>query len=63
MEVTVSNSKKFVILKIDVFVGSYKVGNGVTGSFRFKGDGKEDFNYLERFWSYLIIKELLSFWL
>uniref|UniRef100_A0A8C4MMJ5 Inter-alpha-trypsin inhibitor heavy chain 5 n=1 Tax=Equus asinus TaxID=9793 RepID=A0A8C4MMJ5_EQUAS len=63
VEVTASNSKKFVILKTDVPVGPHKVGNGVTGSSRPKGDGKEDPNHLERLWSHLTTKELLSSWL
>ncbi|XP_058388838.1 inter-alpha-trypsin inhibitor heavy chain H5 [Diceros bicornis minor] len=63
VEVTASNSKKFVILKTDVPVGPQKVGSDATGSSRPKGDGKEDPNHLERLWSYLTTKELLSAWL
>ncbi|XP_004379790.2 inter-alpha-trypsin inhibitor heavy chain H5 [Trichechus manatus latirostris] len=63
VEVIASNSKKFVILKTDVPVEPQKVGNDVTGSSRPKGDGKEDPNHIERLWSYLTMKELLSSWL
>ncbi|KAM7155140.1 inter-alpha-trypsin inhibitor heavy chain H5 [Molossus nigricans] len=63
VQVTASNSKKFVILKTDVPLGPQKAGNDVTGSARPKGDGEEDPNHLERLWSYLTVKELLSSWL
>ncbi|XP_036098014.1 inter-alpha-trypsin inhibitor heavy chain H5 [Molossus molossus] len=63
VQVTASNSKKFVILKTDVPLGPQKAGNDVTGSARPKGDSEEDPNHLERLWSYLTVKELLSSWL
>ncbi|XP_008823348.1 inter-alpha-trypsin inhibitor heavy chain H5 [Nannospalax galili] len=63
VEVRASNSKKFVILKKDVPVESRKVGNDVTGAPGPTGDGGEDPNHLERLWSYLAVKELLSSWL
>ena len=63
VEVTASNSKKFVVLKTDVPVEPQKVGNDVTGSTRPKGDGEEDPNHLKRLWSYLTMKELLNSWL
>ncbi|XP_048223497.1 inter-alpha-trypsin inhibitor heavy chain H5-like [Perognathus longimembris pacificus] len=63
VEVTASNSKKFLILKTDVPVEPQKVGNDITGSPRSAGDGEEDSNYIERLWSYLTVKELLSSWL
>ncbi|XP_007933667.1 inter-alpha-trypsin inhibitor heavy chain H5 [Orycteropus afer afer] len=63
VEVTASNSKKFVILKKDVPVEPQKVGNDVTGSSRSNSDSKEDSNHIERLWSYLTVKELMSSWL
>ncbi|XP_058912547.1 inter-alpha-trypsin inhibitor heavy chain H5 [Kogia breviceps] len=63
VEVTASNSKKFVVLKKDVPVEPRRMGNDVPGSPRPKGDGQEDPNHLERLWSYLTLKELLSSWL
>ncbi|XP_021798722.2 inter-alpha-trypsin inhibitor heavy chain H5 isoform X2 [Papio anubis] len=63
VEVTASNSKKFVILKTDVPVGPQKAGKDVTGSPRPEGDGEGDSNHIERLWSYLTTKELLSSWL
>ncbi|KAM5341087.1 inter-alpha-trypsin inhibitor heavy chain H5 [Glossophaga mutica] len=63
VEVTASNSKKFVVLKTDVPLEPQKVENDVTGSTRPKGDGEEDPNHLERLWSYLTMKELLNSWL
>ncbi|KAM4828654.1 inter-alpha-trypsin inhibitor heavy chain H5 [Thomomys bottae] len=63
VEVTASNSKKFLILKTDVPVEPQQVGNDVTGSPRLVGDGEEDANHIERLWSYLTVKELLSSWL
>uniref|UniRef100_A0A2K5WMW2 Inter-alpha-trypsin inhibitor heavy chain 5 n=1 Tax=Macaca fascicularis TaxID=9541 RepID=A0A2K5WMW2_MACFA len=63
VEVTASNSKKFVILKTDVPVGPQKAGKDVTGSPRPEGDGEGDPNHIERLWSYLTTKELLSSWL
>ncbi|KAL2761505.1 inter-alpha-trypsin inhibitor heavy chain H5 isoform 3 precursor [Daubentonia madagascariensis] len=63
VEVTASNSKKFVILKTDVPVGPQKVGGDLPGSPGPRGDSEEDPNPLERLWSYLTLKELLSSWL
>uniref|UniRef100_A0A8C8Z3K9 Inter-alpha-trypsin inhibitor heavy chain 5 n=1 Tax=Prolemur simus TaxID=1328070 RepID=A0A8C8Z3K9_PROSS len=63
VEVTASNSKKFVILKTDVPVGPQKVGGDLPGSPGPRGDSEEDPNPLERLWSYLTVKELLSSWL
>ncbi|XP_004758010.2 inter-alpha-trypsin inhibitor heavy chain H5 isoform X2 [Mustela putorius furo] len=51
VEVTASNSKKFVILKTDVPVEPQRVGGGAG-----------DPNHVERLWSYLTVKELLSSW-
>ncbi|XP_045141520.1 inter-alpha-trypsin inhibitor heavy chain H5, partial [Echinops telfairi] len=63
VEVTASNSKKFVLLKTDVPVEPQKEGNDVTGSSRPKGGGQEDPNHVERLWSYLTVKDLLNAWL
>ncbi|XP_075853598.1 inter-alpha-trypsin inhibitor heavy chain H5 [Microcebus murinus] len=64
VEVTASNSKKFVILKTDVPVGPQAAGGHPAGSPGPRGDGgAEDPNPLERLWSYLTVKELLSSWL
>ncbi|KAM9093531.1 inter-alpha-trypsin inhibitor heavy chain H5 [Megaptera novaeangliae] len=63
VEVTASNSKKFVVLKKDVPLEPRRMGNDVPGSPRPKGGGQEDPNHLERLWSYLTLKELLSSWL
>ncbi|KAK2491994.1 hypothetical protein MC885_004730, partial [Smutsia gigantea] len=62
VEVTASNGKKFVILKTDVPVAPQKMGRGVPGSPRPKGDGSGHHDHLERLWSYLTVKELLSSW-
>ncbi|XP_032205684.1 inter-alpha-trypsin inhibitor heavy chain H5 [Mustela erminea] len=51
VEVTASNSKKFVILKTDVPVEPQRVGGGAGAP-----------NHVERLWSYLTVKELLSSW-
>ncbi|XP_032737523.1 inter-alpha-trypsin inhibitor heavy chain H5 [Lontra canadensis] len=51
VEVTASNSKKFVILKTDVPVEPRRV-EGAAG----------DPSHVERLWSYLTVKELLSSW-
>ncbi|XP_051050787.1 inter-alpha-trypsin inhibitor heavy chain H5 [Phodopus roborovskii] len=61
VEVTASNSKKFVILKKDIPVESQKLGNDVTATS--SRDSVEDPNHIERLWSYLTVKELLSSWL
>ncbi|XP_053428872.1 inter-alpha-trypsin inhibitor heavy chain H5 isoform X2 [Nycticebus coucang] len=63
VEVTASNSKKFVVLKTDVPVGPQKVEGGLPGSPEPGGGEEEDPNPLERLWSYLTVKELLRSWL
>ncbi|KAB0383267.1 hypothetical protein FD755_005184 [Muntiacus reevesi] len=63
VEVTASNSKKFVVLKKDVPVEPRKVGIDVPQSPRPRGRSQEEPNHLERLWSYLTLKELLSGWL
>ncbi|KAL1785023.1 inter-alpha-trypsin inhibitor heavy chain H5 [Sigmodon hispidus] len=62
VEVTASNSKKFVILKKDIPVDSQKLGNDVTVTPGPASDGREDPNHIERLWSYLTVKELLNSW-
>ncbi|KFW83430.1 Inter-alpha-trypsin inhibitor heavy chain H5, partial [Manacus vitellinus] len=52
VEVTASNSKKYILLKTDV-------ANDIRGVPGLE-DGKGDKNYIERAWSYLTIKELLN---
>lgn len=58
VEVTASNSKKYILLKTDVAIDlpSRNDIRGVPGL----EDGKGDKNYIERAWSYLTIKELLN---
>lgn len=64
VEVTASNSKKFVVLKKDVPVEPPgRWGSIVPQSPRPRGRGQEEPNHLERLWSYLTLKELLSAWL
>lgn len=63
VEVTASNSKKFVVLKADVPVEPPEAGNDVAGSARPEGGGAGDPNHVQRLWSYLSTKELLSAWL
>lgn len=63
VEVTASNSKKFVILKKDIPVESQKLGNDVSVTSDSAGDGGKDPNHIERLWSYLTVKELLSSWM
>ncbi|XP_032740720.1 inter-alpha-trypsin inhibitor heavy chain H5 [Rattus rattus] len=62
VEVTASNSKKFVILKRDIPVESRKMGNDVSVTPGSVSGGGKDPNHLERLWSYLTVKELLSSW-
>ncbi|KAH0512377.1 Inter-alpha-trypsin inhibitor heavy chain H5 [Microtus ochrogaster] len=62
VEVTASNSKKFVILKKDIPVESQKLGNDVTVTAGPTSDSGKDPNHIERLWSYLTVKELLSSW-
>ncbi|XP_004480128.2 inter-alpha-trypsin inhibitor heavy chain H5 [Dasypus novemcinctus] len=59
VEVTASNSKKFVVLKTDVPVESQRTGSVFAGSAGPWGDA----NHLERLWGYLTVRELLSSWL
>ncbi|XP_060101956.1 inter-alpha-trypsin inhibitor heavy chain H5 [Heteronotia binoei] len=62
VEVTASNSKKYILLKTDVLVdlpGQNYIGNMPNGI----EDPTESRNYVERAWSYLTIKELLTSWL
>ncbi|NXW80752.1 inter-alpha-trypsin inhibitor heavy chain H5 isoform X1 [Hirundo rustica] len=58
VEVTASNSKKYILLKTDVAIDlpSRNDISGVPGL----EDGKGGNNYIERAWSYLTIKELLN---
>jgi hypothetical protein len=62
VEVTASNSKKFVILKRDIPVEFRKMGNDVSVTPGSARDGGKDLNHIERLWSYLTVKELLSSW-
>nr|XP_028603104.1 inter-alpha-trypsin inhibitor heavy chain H5 isoform X1 [Podarcis muralis] len=62
VEVTASNSDKYVLLKTDVAVdlsGKNHVGLASSGA----EDPTDDQNYVERTWSYLTIKELMTSWL
>uniref|UniRef100_A0A8C5KTS2 Inter-alpha-trypsin inhibitor, heavy chain 5 n=1 Tax=Jaculus jaculus TaxID=51337 RepID=A0A8C5KTS2_JACJA len=59
VQVTASNSKKFVILKQDVPVGPRGPGSGVAETPGPAGDR----NHVQRLWSYLTVRELLSSWL
>ncbi|KAI1239522.1 hypothetical protein IHE44_0012647 [Lamprotornis superbus] len=58
VEVTASNSKKYILLKTDVAIDLLSRNDirGVPGL----EDGRGDNNYIERAWSYLTIKELLN---
>ncbi|RLW01994.1 hypothetical protein DV515_00007600 [Chloebia gouldiae] len=58
VEVTASNSKKYILLKTDVAIDLLSRNDirDVPGL----EDGKGDNNYIERAWSYLTIKELLN---
>lgn len=62
VEVTASNSDKYVLLKTDVpidLAGKNHIGGMASGT----EDPTTDRNYVERAWSYLTIKELLTSWL
>uniref|UniRef100_A0A7M4DYD8 Inter-alpha-trypsin inhibitor heavy chain 5 n=1 Tax=Crocodylus porosus TaxID=8502 RepID=A0A7M4DYD8_CROPO len=61
VEVTASNSNKYILLKTDVNIDvpSRNDIRGIPGL----DNGKGDQNYIERAWSYLTIKELLTSWL
>lgn len=58
VEVTASNSKKYILLKTDVAIDLPSTNDirAVPGL----EDGRGDQNYIERAWSYLTIKELLN---
>uniref|UniRef100_A0A8B9SFH5 Inter-alpha-trypsin inhibitor heavy chain 5 n=1 Tax=Anas platyrhynchos TaxID=8839 RepID=A0A8B9SFH5_ANAPL len=58
VEVTASNSKKYILLKTDVAI-DLPSKNDITAVPGLE-DGKGDQNYIERAWSYLTIKELLN---
>uniref|UniRef100_A0ABM5GLS3 Inter-alpha-trypsin inhibitor heavy chain H5 n=1 Tax=Pogona vitticeps TaxID=103695 RepID=A0ABM5GLS3_9SAUR len=61
VEVTASNSNKYVLLKTDVAIDlTTKNHLGRASSIE---DPTEGQNYVERTWSYLTIKELLTSWL
>ncbi|XP_021570903.1 inter-alpha-trypsin inhibitor heavy chain H5 [Carlito syrichta] len=62
VEVTASNSRKFVVLKTDVPVGP-QAGEDVPGGPVPMGDREGDPNHIERLWGYLTVKELRSSWL
>ncbi|XP_015280584.1 PREDICTED: inter-alpha-trypsin inhibitor heavy chain H5 [Gekko japonicus] len=62
VEVTASNSKKYILLKTDVafdLPSQNSVGSAPSGV----EDPTDSRNYVERAWSYLTIKELLTSWL
>ncbi|XP_011357960.1 inter-alpha-trypsin inhibitor heavy chain H5 [Pteropus vampyrus] len=63
VEVTASNSKKFVVLKTDVPVEPQRAGSDGPGGARPEDAGEAGPNHLERLWSYLTVRELLSSWL
>ncbi|KAM6306979.1 inter-alpha-trypsin inhibitor heavy chain H5-like [Podargus strigoides] len=58
VEVTASNSKKYILFKTDVAI-DYSSRNDIRGIPGLE-DGKGDKNYIERARSYLTIKELLN---
>ncbi|KAJ6666238.1 hypothetical protein lerEdw1_000510, partial [Lerista edwardsae] len=62
VEVTASNSDKYVLLKTDVPI-DLTSRNHVGGMPSGTEDPANDRNYVERAWSYLTIKELLTSWL
>ncbi|XP_048356288.1 inter-alpha-trypsin inhibitor heavy chain H5 [Sphaerodactylus townsendi] len=62
VEVTASNTKKYILLKTDVPVdlpSQNHIGSASNGI----EDPTGDQNYVERAWSYLTIKELVTSWL
>uniref|UniRef100_A0A8C8R7Z7 Inter-alpha-trypsin inhibitor heavy chain 5 n=1 Tax=Pelusios castaneus TaxID=367368 RepID=A0A8C8R7Z7_9SAUR len=61
VEVTASNANKYILLKTDVAV-DIPSKNDISSSPAME-DGMETQNYIERTWSYLTIKELLTSWL
>ncbi|XP_007432686.2 inter-alpha-trypsin inhibitor heavy chain H5 [Python bivittatus] len=62
VEVTASNSDKHVLLKTDVAI-DLSGQNHLEASFVGAHNSSNDQNYVERAWSYLTIKELLTSWL
>ncbi|XP_026577373.1 inter-alpha-trypsin inhibitor heavy chain H5 isoform X3 [Pseudonaja textilis] len=62
VEVTASNSDKHVLLKTDVAI-DLSGQNLLGASFVGPPNSSTDQNYVERAWSYLTIKELLTSWL
>ncbi|MEE6481641.1 hypothetical protein FKM82_012924 [Ascaphus truei] len=60
VEITASNSNKYVVLEADVKIEGMKLDE-ITGSADTK-DRKEDMNHIERLWGYLTFKELLTSW-
>lgn len=63
VEVTASNSEKFVVLQTDVPVGPPRVGSASPGGTGPGEAGQAGPNPLERAWSYLTVKEMLRSWL
>lgn len=63
VEVTASNRRKFVVLKTDVPLAPQTAGNDGPAHAGPGGHHAGDPNPLERLWSYLTVKELLSSWL
>ncbi|KAH0617153.1 hypothetical protein JD844_028879, partial [Phrynosoma platyrhinos] len=61
VEVTASNSDKYVLLKTDVAISLS--GKNLIGGASNVGGSTNGQNYVERAWSYLTIKELLTSWL
>ncbi|XP_044284303.1 inter-alpha-trypsin inhibitor heavy chain H5 [Varanus komodoensis] len=62
VEVTASNNDKYILLKTDVAIdlsGQTRAGSTSNGM----ENSGHDQNYVERTWSYLTIKELLTSWL
>uniref|UniRef100_A0A8D0G766 Inter-alpha-trypsin inhibitor heavy chain 5 n=1 Tax=Sphenodon punctatus TaxID=8508 RepID=A0A8D0G766_SPHPU len=62
VEVTASNSNKYILLKTDVAIDA-SGRNDIIGTPGVTDNGHNDQNYIERTWSYLTIKELLTSWL
>lgn len=62
VEVTASNSDKYVLLKTDVPI-DLSSKNHIRSTHSGTEDPASDRNYVERAWSYLTIKKLLTSWL
>lgn len=62
VEVTASNSDKYVLLKTDVPI-DLSSKNHIRSTHNGTEDPASDRNYVERAWSYLTIKKLLTSWL